>query len=193
MSLKRPLRQAIAFGLAAAAAAWAFSRWEGAWRLLLLLAIVVTFVAWSTPRLGVALLDRALDRLRAPRLGVALLDRALDRLRAFHWRHEEGRHHAFGGVPLRVEDDGHQPWIGGDGLRRVTGRTDSDEVLAARHAGRWRRAADGELLLRADAVIDVLSHGPDRHSPRTLRLCRYLEREVVFPAAERRRRRQQAS
>jgi hypothetical protein len=176
LSLKRPLRQAIAFGLAAAAAAWAFSRWEGAWRLLLLLAIVVTFVAWSTPRLGVALLDRALDRLRA-----------------FHWRHEEGRHHAFGGVPLRVEDDGHQPWIGGDGLRRVTGRTDGDEVLTARHAGRWRRAADGELLLRADAVIDVLSHGPDRHSPRTLRLCRYLEREVVFPAAERRRRRQQAS
>lgn len=176
MSLKRPLHQAIALGLAAAAAAWVFSRWDGAWRLALLLAIVVTFITWSTPRLGVALLDRLLDRLRA-----------------FHWRREQGHHHAFGGVPLRVEDDGRQVWIGGDGLRRVTGRADTDEVLAARHAGRWRRAADGELMLRADAVIDVLSHGPDRLSPRSVRLCRYLQREIVFPAAERRRRRQQAS
>jgi hypothetical protein len=174
LSLKRPLRQAVALGLAAAA--WAFGRWEGAWGVVLVLAIAASFIAWSTPRLGVALLDRALDRLRA-----------------FHWRHEQGRHHAFGGVPLRIEDDDRQVWVGGDGLRRVIGSADSDEVLAARHAGRWRRATDGELMLRADAVIDVLSHGPDRQSPRTLRLCRYLEREVVFPAAERRRRRQQAS
>lgn len=171
MSPKRPLWRAIGFGLAAGAAAWAFAQWDGALRLVLLLAIGLAWVAWS-----------------APVLGVKLLDQAIHRVRALHWRDEEGRHHAFGGVPLRVEDDGRQVWLGGDGLRRVLASRDSDEVLAARHAGRWRRHADGELLLRVDAVIDVLAHGPGRLEPRTIRLRRYLERQVLFPAAERRRR-----
>ena len=173
MSLKQPLWRAIGFGLAAGAAAWVFSQWDGALRLVLLLAIAVAWIAWSVPGLSVKLLDRAIHRVRA-----------------FHWRHEEGRHHAFGGVPLRVEDDGRQVWIGGDGLKRVLASRDSDEVLAARHAGRWRRHADGELLLRVDTVVDVLANGPGRLDPRTIRLRRYLEREVLFPAAERRRRRQ---
>lgn len=173
MSLKRPLWRAIGFGLAAGAAAWVFAQWEGALRLVLLLAIVMAWIAWSLPNLGVTLLDRAVHRMRA-----------------FHWREQEGRHHAFGGVPLRVEDDGRQVWLGGDGLKRVLASSDSDDVLAARHAGRWRRHADGELLLRVDAVVDVLAHGPGRLDPRTIRLRRYLERELLFPAAERRRRRQ---
>lgn len=175
MSLKRPLWRAVGLGIAAGAAAWVFAQWDGALRLLLLLAIAVAWIAWNVPSLGVKLLDQAIHHLRA-----------------YHWRDQQGRHHAFGGVPLRVEDDGRQVWIGGDGLKRVLASRDSDEVLAARHAGRWRHHADGELLLRVDAVVDVLAHGPGRLEPRTIRLRRYLEREVLFPAAERRRR-QQAS
>ena len=174
MSQKKPLIDAVVLGLAAAAGAWVFSRWDGALRLVLLLALAGAYVA-----------------LRLPHLGVAALDRLLLAARAFHWRHEQGRHHAFGGVPLRVEDDGRHQWVGGAGLRRVLGSQDADDVLAARHAGRWRRDDEGELLLRVDAVVDVLTHGPGRMDPRTVRLRRYFEREVLFPAAERRRRRQQ--
>ena len=173
MSLKKPLLDAVVLGLAAAAGAWIFSRWEGALRFVLLLALAAAYVA-----------------MRLPHLGVAALDRLLLAARAFHWRREQGRHHAFGGMPLRVEDDGRHQWVDGAGLRRVLGSPDTDEVLAARHAGRWRRDADGELLLRVDAVVEVLAHGPGRLEPRTVRLRRYFEREVLFPAAERRRRRQ---
>ena len=171
MNRRSPLVRAIGLGLAAAAAAWAFAQWDGALRLVLLVAIAVAWIAWNVPGLGVRLLDALILRVRS-----------------LHWRHEQGRHHAFGGVPLRVDDDGRHVWIGGDGLRRVLGSRDSDEVLAARHAGRWRHHADGELLLRVDAVVDVLARGPGRTDPRAVRLRRYLERDVLFPAAERRRR-----
>lgn len=170
-SRRRPWVDALLLGAAVALGAWIFGRWDGALRVVLLLALAVAVIARS-----------------APRLGGALLDRLLLALRTFHWRHEEGRHHAFGGVPLRIDDDGRHVWVDGEGLRRVLGSSDRDDVLAARHAGRWRRDADGELLLRVDAVVDVLAHGPGRTDPRIQRLRRYFEREVLFPAAERRRR-----
>ena len=168
----RLLLEAVVLGAAAALAAWVFSRWSGALRVALLLALATAYVAWALPWLGV----RALDRL-------------LLALRTLHWRREQGHHHAFAGVPLNISDDGRHLWLDGEGLQRVLGTQDSDEVLAARHAGRWRRNADGELLLRVDAVVDLVAHGPGRMDPRTVRLRRYLEREVLFPAAERRRRR----
>ncbi len=171
MRRKHLLLDAITLGTAVAAGAWAFSQWEGALRLVLLAAIVVACVAYLLPRTGVAAVEGLIHLARA-----------------FHWRHEQGRHHAFGGVTLRIEDDGRHAWVDGCGLQRVLGSTDPEDVLAARHAGRWRRDRDGELLLRVDSVIDVLAHGPGRLDPRSVRLRRYFEREVLFPAAERRRR-----
>lgn len=168
---RRPWVDALLLGAAVALGAWIFGRWDGALRAVLLLALVVVAIAYGMPQLGVALLDRAWQALRA-----------------FHWRHEQGRHHAFGGVPLRIDDDGRSVWVDAEGLRRVLGSSDRDDVFAARHAGRWRRDADGELLLRVDAVVEVLAHGPARNDPRIQRLRRYFEREVLFPAAERRRR-----
>jgi hypothetical protein len=74
-------------------------------------------------------------------------------------------------------------------LQRVMGRADSEPVLVARHAGRWRRdGRDHALQLRADAVVAWLSSMPGRDAPRVQRLRRYIERELLFPAAERRRR-----
>ena len=52
----------------------------------------------------------------------------------------------------------------------------------------WRRDAQGVLMLRVDAVIDYLGHMPERNDPRVQKLRRYLERDVLHPAAERRRR-----
>ncbi|GEM_PF-1678644 len=104
------------------------------------------------------------------------------------WARDEGSYHAFAGVGLRVEDDGRHVWLGGRGLLRVLSRHETDDVLAARMPGMWRRDAKGVLLLRVDAVIDYLDHMPGRQDPRVQKLRRYLERDVLHPAAERHRR-----
>jgi hypothetical protein len=111
-----------------------------------------------------------------------------DRLREHAWRKEEGHFHAFAGVPLQVTDDGRYVWLGGPGLLRVLGRKEPDDVLASRMPGQWRRADDGSLLLRVDAVVAYLASMPGRDEPRMQKLRRYLERDVLYPAAERRRR-----
>ncbi len=102
--------------------------------------------------------------------------------------HEAGHFHAFGGVPLTVEDDGRHVWIAGPGLQRVLGRREPEEALAARHAGCWRRNERGVLMLRVDAVVQTLATMPGRHEPRIQKLRRYLERDVLHPAAVRRAR-----
>lgn len=121
--------------------------------------------------------------------GLRALGWSKDKLREQAWRKEEGRYHAFAGVPLQVEDDGRHVWLGGAGLLRVLGRREPDDVLAARLPGQWRRDEQGRLLLRVDAVVDYLGHMPGRDDPRVQKLRRYLERDVLFPSAERRRRR----
>ncbi len=134
-------------------------------------ALVVIAITWKFPWLGV----RALDRL-----GMMW--------RAWVWRHEEGRHHAFGGVALRIEDDTRHVWLAAQDLQRVLRTQEPDDALAARHTGRWQRDDEGTLWLRVDAVAERLATMPGRTDPRTQRLRRYFEREVLFPAAERRRR-----
>ena len=47
---------------------------------------------------------------------------------------------------------------------------------------------EGALHLRVDGIVVHLFSMPDRMQPRVIRLRRYLERELLFPAAERRRR-----
>ena len=104
------------------------------------------------------------------------------------WSRQEGSYHAFGGVGLRVDDDGRHVWMDGQGLLRALGRREADDVLAARLTGMWRRDAKGVLMVRVDAVINYLGHMPERNDPRVQKLRRYLERDVIHPAAERRRR-----
>jgi hypothetical protein len=173
MSLKRPLLQAVGLGAAAAAVAWTFSQWQGALPFVLTAAIAVVYITWALPHLGVRILDRLILAART-----------------LHWRDQQGRHHAFGGVPLQITEDPRHLWVDGQSLQRVLHTHDPEDVLAARHAGRWKRDAQGALLLRVDAVVDLLAHGPGRLDPRNVRLRLYLEREVLFPAAERRRRKQ---
>ena len=111
-----------------------------------------------------------------------------DRAREGRWRDVEGCFHAFDGVPLRIDDDGRHVWIDGVGLQQALRTHDAADVLAARHSGQWRRDGAGALWLRADSVVARLATMPGRDAPRTIRLRRYLEREVLFPAARRRER-----
>ena len=139
--------------------------------ILLTGAVITIVITWKFPSLGV----RALDRLEML-------------WRAWVWRHEEGRHHAFGGVALRIEDDGRHVWLAAEDLQRVLRTQEPEDALAARHTGRWQRDAQGLLWLRVDAVAERLSTMPGRTDPRIQRLRRYFEREVLYPAAERLRR-----
>ena len=112
-------------------------------------------------------------------------------LRERLWAREAGVHHAFAGVALQIEDDGRHVWLDGAGLLRVLGRQEPDDVLAARHPGHWRKRAGGVLQLRVDAVVQRLASMPERHDPRVQKFRRYLERDVLHPAARRREQRQQ--
>ncbi len=121
-------------------------------------------------------------------LGGRLLTEALEAQRRWRWRAEEGRYHAFAGARLRIEDDGRHCWVAGSDLQQVLGTRDAEDVLAARHAGQWRRGDDRRLWLRVDSVVERLATMPGRADPRSVRLRRYLEREVLYPAARRRER-----
>ncbi|MDE2370623.1 MAG: hypothetical protein KGN16_16760 [Burkholderiales bacterium] len=121
-----------------------------------------------------------------PWIGVRLLDAGVLRVRGWLWAGDQGRFHAFAGTPLRIEDDGRQVWVDAEGLQRILGRAEPEAATAARHAGRWRRLEDGTLMLRVDAVVAHLNAMPGRAEPRVQRLRRYLERDVIYPAAQRR-------
>jgi hypothetical protein len=115
-----------------------------------------------------------------------LIDPLIDAVRRCFWAAEEGRFHSFGGIALAIEDDGRHVWINGAGLQRVLGRSEPDDVLAARISGAWRYSPEGVLMLRVDAVVGYLGHMPGRDDPRVQRLRRYLERDVLYPASRRR-------
>ncbi len=102
--------------------------------------------------------------------------------------HNAGVHHAFAGVALQVADDGRHVWLDAPGLQRVLGLKEADDVTAARTPGNWRRDDNGHIWLRVDAVIEYLTRMPARNDPRVQKLRRYLERDVLYPAQERRRR-----
>lgn len=109
-------------------------------------------------------------------------------LRGRVWRGRQGQHHAFAGVNLYVCSDARHEWLAAADLQRILGTHEPEDAVAARHSGRWRRDDARCLLLRVDAVVEVLEHSPRRMDPHVIHLRRYLEREVLYPAAQRRRR-----
>lgn len=139
--------------------------------LLLTVGIVIASVCWMLPWLGVRWLDDAI-------LGV----------RTLYWAREQGHFHSFGGVPLKIEDDGRHIWVAGEGYMRAVGKREPEDVLAARLTGHWQRDEGGLLMLRVDAVVQHLATMPGRDDPRVQRLRRYFEREVLYPAGQRRAR-----
>jgi len=169
--MKSPAARAGAVGLAIALVAGLLHWWGVGFGLLLAAMAVVGFIAWIFPFYGVRLLDAAVLFIRG-----------------LYWARDQGRFHSFGGIPLDIEDDGRQVWIDGPGLLRVLGRKEAEDVLAARLSGHWRRDDRGVLMLRADSVVHYLAQMPERTDPRVQKFRRYLEREVLYPASQRRSR-----
>lgn len=160
-------------------------------RIILVGLFILTVLGWSS-LLGSGLGWAVLIAIVLSMLAVAglwwLSQRAGDAAAAVRdrlGRADAGTHHAFGGVRLRVEDDGRHVWVDGPGLQRAIGRREPDGAQAARHAGAWRRTEKGVLMLRVDAVVQHLAHMPGRNEPRVQRLRRYLERDVLYPAQRR--------
>lgn len=125
-----------------------------------------------------------------PRALAWVSGRASDSLKSVALRGRHGNHHEFAGIALEVREDTYHLWIEAHGVKRVLRMQEADDVFAARLAsGRWVREGY-RLWLRGDAVVDYLSHAaPDRTDPRILRFSRWLQTQVLFPAATRRARR----
>ncbi len=149
---------------------------------------VLDVYGWGLKLVGAVMVLIGVIAYLTPQLGVRLLDLAIYWGRYWFWRDRQGRHYTFGDVPLDVREDGDTVWIEAEGLRRVLGNWETDGVFLARVATTawWR---DGKRLwLRVDAVIHHLVEAPERMDPRRVRLRLYLERQVLFPFNERRRR-----
>ena len=167
--MKTPATRALAVGvIAAGLLAWLHTLGVG---LPLLLAIAVVL---------------AVLLLIVPWIAASWMGDVSQAVRGRFWAREQGQFHAFGGVPLQIEDDGRHVWIDGPGLQRVMGRREPEDAQAARHAGHWRRNAQGTLMLRVDAVVQNLATMPGRDDPRVQKFRRYLERDVLYPAQRRR-------
>jgi hypothetical protein len=166
------LGRSVLLGLTLALGAFVLDRW-GAGRWWILGAMVVFGLVCNY----------------TPWVGVRWLDHLVHLVRALCWRHDEGRYHAFSGLGIRLDDDGRHVWMLAEDLQRLTRSSEPLDVIAARHSARWRRDDRGDLWLRADAVAEQLARARDALDPRTVRLRRYIERDILFPAEQRRRRR----
>jgi hypothetical protein len=104
-----------------------------------------------------------------------------------HWRHLEGRHYAFRGNRVSVFEDGqHRRWVRLADVRAIAGFTASDGALAITYRDGVRslgRPAEPHI---ADEAL--LAHLAKERSPDALRLRRWVEREIVFPARRQRER-----
>jgi hypothetical protein len=122
-----------------------------------------------------------------PRMGVRWWDEAVMALRTVLWRTESGRFYAFDGLPLKTDEQFGHLWLAASSLQQVLRRPEDETVTAARMPGQWHRNEQGEVMLKVTEVVHHLSHMPGREDPRVQRFRRYLERELLFPAAKRNR------
>lgn len=153
-------------------------------------AVLALLLLWRSPfwlllvLLGVGLVATLLI-YALPRLIVHGAEQAHRSLNHRVWHAVEGHHHSFAGISVAVQDDGSQVWMDGASLKRLLARPEADDVLAARISGLWRHDERGRLWLRVDGVVAHLARFPGRMDPRVQKLRRWLERDVLYPAARR--------
>ena len=130
--------------------------------------------------------------IAVPRLGVRWLHAGVLVFRTWLWRRESGYHHSVAGIALDIEEGAGQMWISADCLQRALRQREDEAITLAGLAGGASaavahafRANEGLLMLNVRAVVQYLAHMPRRSDPRVLRLRRYLEREVLYPAIRR--------
>lgn len=139
------------------------------WRFMGTIALVV-----CAPLFGVALARPILDLLAG--LGAATKQAALAPL--------AGRHYEHHGTTIDiVEDESHRRWISLADARRVIATLPRDAVMQLQFPQACR--ADGGLRISAEALHAYLRKSTD---PASIRFRNWLEREVIYPAEQVRRR-----
>jgi len=142
------------------------------WRILGTVALVV-----CAPLFGVALARPILDLLGA--LAAATKQAALAPL--------AGRHYEHHGTPIDiVEDETHRRWIRLADVRKIISTLPRDAVMQHQYPGGCRLDTDSKIQrISAVALHAYLRKATD---PASLRFKHWLEREVVYPAEQIRRR-----
>lgn len=165
--------------------------WRAVWAGLSITA-VLGLLHWAgvgLPLLMTAVVVFGVVAKWSPQTGVRWLDGLVLAVRTWLWRRESGRHHSFAGITLDIEETQGQMWISAESLQSAIRRPEAVAITAARLAGfptlHARHNDEGVLMLNVQAVVQHLSTMPGRAEPRVLRLRRYLEREVLFPASRR--------
>jgi len=107
------------------------------------------------------------------------------RLRHENWKALEGRHFAYKGRTVHVEEDAeHRRWIRLADVRAIAGFTASDAALKVTYPKAWSVRGKPPSLHLGDEAL--LVHLGKERSPEALRFTRWVEREIVFPARRQR-------
>ena len=158
--------------------------WTITWRLAV--CAVVSGMAWrlggpvpaviSLPLIGILLAAPLIELASQLRHGV--------RAAALH--EVEGRHYAYRGQTIRVqEDERHHRWLHAGDLRTVLGEGAARALRARIPAEAWRAfGRPGQPHIQAEAL---LAHLEKAREPATGKFHHWLERDVAFPARQRRR------
>lgn len=98
----------------------------------------------------------------------------------------EGRHYAYRGQTIRVqEDERRHRWLHAGDLRTVLGDDAARALQARTPAGAWRSLGrPARPHIEAEAL---LAHLATAREPATGKFRHWLERDVAFPARQRRR------
>lgn len=147
-------------------------------------------VAWAMWRSGLGPFTIVVAGLAGVALAKPLIDLASavrHQMRRANWREVEGRHYAFRGLPVQVlADESRRRWVRLSDVRRAVGFTASDTALQVTYPSGFRRIGRPAEPHLSDEAL--LAHLAKERTPGAIRLRKWVEREIVFPARRERER-----
>jgi hypothetical protein len=147
----------------------------------LALGAAAIWIAWRQGGASAVVFAGALVGLILARPLLELAIATWGALRHENWRPLEGRHFAYKGRTVHVEEDAdHRRWIRLDDIRAVAGFTASETALRIAYPDGWSLRGRPATLHLDDETL--LAHLRKERSAEALRLTRWVEREIVFPA-----------
>jgi hypothetical protein len=163
---------------------------SAAWQMLIRLAacVALSWVAWQWGGPVMLCISLVVWGLLLSKPLIELASDGRHALRALAWRREEGHYFAFRGMPVHVlEDDEQQCWLRVAQVRQIVGFTASDTTLAIAYPDDWRLLGRPPAPHLRDEAL--LVHLKKERSSQALRFAQWLERDVAYPARQRRMRR----
>jgi hypothetical protein len=153
-----------------------------------LLCAALGWLGWHFIGPGTIALTIPLFGIAAAKPLLELIGAAYGAVRARALADIEGQHYAYRGIPVRVvQDPQHRRWVRAADVRRIIGGTDSDSALKLTYGRGYRTTGrPAEPYFSESALLLHLSRQGSHAASGRLRL--WVERVVVGPAREQRRR-----